>query len=218
MTRYSKVRLLIVVILLFLPLGGCFLKSDIPLISQEEAITPLPAIFMLGKIDQNGLPDLGKKMKIGAIKFVRKGKVYEVTETENNKKQVLHFTMRQLSLPGNHYVVQRQHKTKSVPITYYIVKISKNALSVLISPHTKFKTQLASKSIGYKFHSYEDYRFSTKSELMQAAEILANNRGAGSTVLRYRILKTASDIKKYVSDAKKIKAKAIAKKDRKSVV
>jgi len=176
-------------------LAGCF-SSEKPLLTEEDAVTPLPDAFALFETDGSGnlktedtAPSLNDFAKIGKI-YLHKAGPTKVT-----------LTIAELDHNGGMFLVQdvtsaqdpAQGETQMV--TYYVAKLIDNAI-VQYAPPAPGRTGLdaALKQAGVIYQEKgNQFVFADKMQLLAAARVYASRLVEGE-IAQFRVATTKQEI------------------------
>jgi len=193
----SMIRLTLrpVVFLLFL-LSACF-SSDNPLLTEEDAVTPLPDTFTLVELDASGKIKTDEKGHANVSEFTRNGKTYL------HQDGLVRFTLTAAELVHNLSVflvqdvmsTQDPQKGEVHLVTYYLALIQDNMVVKYLPPEPgKTGLDLALKNAGVVYTTDGDkFVFSDKMHLLAAARVYASHAVDGK-ITPYRIASSKQEI------------------------
>lgn len=182
-------RPLLFALLLSFLVSACF-SSEKPLLTEEDATTPLPASFVMIETDGSGTLKFDDKGQPKKNNFVLKGKIY----SHGYDGAELSMTIADIDRASGTYLVQDMmaptipDKDAKALITYYLIKILDNVV-VKYDPPAPGKSGLdaALKKAGVVYaEKGENFQFSDKAQLLAAAKVYAARMIDGK-IVRYRL-------------------------------
>jgi TPR repeat protein len=208
---------LCVVVLLSAFLSGCF-SSEKPLLTEDDAVTPLPDAFALYETDRSGNLKTNEKGEAVVTNFARVGKVY----VERGEKTTSTLTLMKLDmkLDGDsniflaQYVISLNEKQKdeSRTVIYMIGKRLDNIIFSYAPPFpgkTGPDAALKDAGVAFTINGLKFFTFSDKTQLLAAARVYASRLEEGS-ITRYRIAVSRDEIAALQKEIEAARPKRVA--------
>ena len=189
MHRFSKISPLLAILTLF-GLAGCF-ESATPLLTDEDASTPFPSIYM-AEINSAGQFVFGEKHAVQASLYNPEGKHYRSTDG-------IPTLMTLVDLGQQVYLIQEVlvagSDPKAASAVYDIGKIDGSTLTIYAPPDagkTALDADFASAGVSVTAKN-GDFWFDDKPQLLKAAGVFAAHLYLGSHEV-YEIATAPADI------------------------
>jgi TPR repeat protein len=186
-----------VVVLLSGILSGCF-SSEQPLLTEDDAVTPLPDTFALFEMDESGNPKTSKLGEAIVTNFARVGKVY----LEKGENTTSTLTLMKLNNDSNLFLAQyvilsnEKRKDESRAVIYMIGKRLDNIIFSYAPPFagkTGLDAALKDAGVAFTINGLKFLAFSDKTQLLAAARVFASRLEEGR-VSRYRIASSKQEV------------------------